>query len=98
MGGSTRTKTTSANATSPKSLNSSLSDNVIETLTNNSTRLKAVCSELAGVIEDQVTNPNKQTGGEDNEILSQRLLEWTADLFAIASDIDFYVSPPPENE
>lgn len=75
-------------------LNSSLSENVIGVLTHNSNTIKTVCSELAAIIEDQVTNPNPQTGGEGGEIVSQRLLEWTADLFAIAEDIDFYVNPP----
>lgn len=75
-------------------LNASLSDDTMNMLTESSSTIKSVCSKLATLIEDQVTNPNPQTGGEGGEIVSQRLLEWTSDLYAIAEDIDFYVNPP----
>lgn len=77
-----------------KTLNSNLSNDTMTALTDASTAIKTLCSKLAGLIEDQVTNPNPQTSGENNEIVSQRLLEWTSDLYAIAEDIDFYVVTP----
>lgn len=84
----------SPGVTKTKPLNASLSDDTMNLLTESSSTIKNVCSKLASIIEDQVTNPNPQTGGEDGTVVSRRLLEWTSDLYAIAEDIDFYVNPP----
>lgn len=77
------------------SLNADLSTDLIGLLQEQSATIKDICTQLATLIEDDISSSDSQTGADDT-VLSQRLIQWTADLFAISQDMDYYVSPPVE--
>lgn len=62
-------------------------------LINAADQLREISGQLGGLIEDQVTDP---TYVEGKGVAADRLLDWTADIFALAEDITFYVNPEPE--
>lgn len=79
------------------SLNSAvgLDEDLKTTLSDVSNRLADICAQLGGHIEQQVTNPEYVDG---KDVAADRLLDWTADLFAISEDIKYYINPQPEKE
>lgn len=70
-----------------------LSPELSEMLTQTAKQLKVLSGQLGGLIEDQVMDP---TYVEGKDVAADRLLDWTADLFAISEDIEFYVNPEPK--
>ena len=89
--------TNSSVVTAPrrKRLNASsgLAPEEIETLASVAKQLREVSVQLSGLIGDQVSDPT-YTDGKD--AAADRLLEWTADIFAISEDINFYLNPPTD--
>lgn len=73
-------------------LNSSigLNEELRSTLNSVSDQLADICAKLSVNIEEQVTNPESVDG---KDVAANRLLDWTADLFAISEDIKYYLNP-----
>ena len=64
-------------------------------LTSSLDRLRDISTQLAGIITDQVENPDYQDG---KAVLADRVIDWTADIFAISEDIRFYLNPPEKTK
>lgn len=60
-------------------------------LTNALDQLREISTQLATIIEEQVEDPAYQDG---KAVLADRVIDWTADIFAISEDIRFYLNPP----
>ena len=60
-------------------------------LTNALDQLREISTQLAAIIEEQVEDPAYQDG---KAVLADRVIDWTADIFAISEDIRFYLNPP----
>lgn len=88
---------TSQEPTREAQLNAStgLSPEMSETLADTAAQLKKISAALGSLIEDQVANP---TDVEGKGVAASRLLDWTADIFALSEDIEFYINPEPESE
>lgn len=78
-----------------KQLNASasISEELKSTLDDVAKQLKSISSRLGSLIEDQVADPTRVDG---KGTAADRLLDWTADLFSISEDIEFYTNPEPE--
>lgn len=83
------------NGSTSKSLNADrLSNELYDTLAEAARSLKTISANLGALIEAQVTNP--ESAEPDGDVAAERLLDWTADIFAISEDIDFYINPAPK--
>lgn len=70
-----------------------LDSDMKQILKDSAKQLKEISSRLGALIEDQVTDP---TYVEGKGVAADRLLDWTADIFALSEDIEFYITPEPE--
>lgn len=72
-----------------------LSETLTDTLSSVAKQLQSISAEMSALIEEQVNNP-EYVEGED--VAADRLLDWTADVFAISQDIEFYINPKPDKK
>ena len=86
---------TKASKTRKLNASAGLAPEEIEKLASAAKQLREVSVELSALIGDQVADPT-YTDGKDTA--ADRLLEWTADIFAISEDINFYLNPPAEKK
>jgi hypothetical protein len=77
--------------TKVRGLNASTSEDATATLTSAQDKLRDISTSLASIITEQVSDPEYQEG---KAVLAERLMEWTADIFAISEDMRFYLNPP----
>lgn len=68
-----------------------LSQELREMLTQVSLQLRKVAARMAQDLEGQISTPEYADSGD---VAAERLIDWTADVFAISEDIEFYVNPP----
>lgn len=68
-----------------------ISQELREMLTQVSLQLRKVAARMAQDLEGQISTPEYADSGD---VAAERLIDWTADVFAISEDIEFYVSPP----
>lgn len=74
--------------------NAGLTEEEHKVLLEASESLARISERLATLIGDQVADPTYVDG---KSAAADRLLEWTADIFALSEDIKFYINPPPED-
>lgn len=68
-----------------------LSQELREMLTQVSLQLRKVAARMAQDLEGQISTPEYADSGD---VAAERLIDWTADVFAISEDIEFYINPP----
>jgi len=72
-----------------------LSPELETTLNEASAQLRTVAAKLAQHLEGQISTPEYTAGAE---VAADRLIDWTADIFALSEDMKFYLNPPKEKE
>lgn len=87
--------TTQTKAQPVTKINAALSGELKSILADVSQQLRSIAARLGSQIEDQVTDPDVVP---EQGVAADRLLDWTADIFALAEDIDFYTNPAPTDE
>lgn len=85
------------NSKQSEKLNASagLSESLVSTLANVAKQLQSISADMGALIEEQVNNPEYVEG---DDVAADRLLDWTADVFAISQDIEFYINPKPDKK
>ena len=68
-----------------------LSQELREMLTQVSIQLRKVAARMAQDLEGQISTPEYADSGD---VAAERLIDWTADVFALSEDIEFYINPP----
>jgi hypothetical protein len=73
--------------------NAGLTQEESDTLRDAADQLVSISKSLSMLIGSQLSDPTYVDG---KNAAADRLLDWTADIFALSEDIKFYLNPPPK--